>query len=419
MRLEKKSKFMKSNRSQTVIHSIGAFVLMFGQWLISVLLVRLGGYEDAGLFSLAMSISNVFAYFANYGIRTYQISDVKGEFTQNQYQITSWVTIAASYVLCFGYFLLAGSYSILEKAAILLYLSYSNVNSFSDILFGRLQLDGHLEINGFSNILRGSLCFAVFLGAFLLTRRMLPSLAVMVCATALVVVLFDCRFYRRLCGKVFQRRAEPVAAIAVLLRRSLPLMAANVIPLIATAVPRRTIQQMLGTTMLGYFSSLFTPTVAITTLVPMLLQSALPEFSALWKQGERVKLLRLTACYYGVVALLVAAALGASAVMGRWALSIVFGSEILEYFPLFYWAILATGCNAVTMVSNNLLISMRKNRAVTISVVAAAGVSAAVSAPLVMRFGITGGALALIAAYLVQAFVQILLITYNMYQSNE
>ncbi len=410
---------MKSNGSKVAIHSVGAFVLLFGQWLISILLVRLGGYEDAGLFALAMSISNVFAHFANYGIRTYQISDTKGEFTQNQYQIASWVTIAASYVLCVGYFGLVGSYSLLEKAAILLYLSYNNVNSFSEILFGRLQLDGHLEINGFSSILRGVLCFAAFLGAFLLTHRMLPSLAVMVCATALVVMLFDCRLYRRLCGKVFQRCAEPTAAIATLLKQSFPLMAANVIPLIATAVPRRTIQQVLGTTMLGYFSSLFTPTVVITVLVPMLLQSVLPEFSALWKQGQRVKLLRMTARYYGVVAFLVTVALGVSAVMGRWALGIVFGLEILEYFPLLYWAILATGCNAVTVVSNYLLISMRKNHAATISTVVAAGISAAVSAPLVAHFGIAGGALALIAAYFVQALMQIVLITCNMYQSNE
>lgn len=37
-------------RRQAAINSMGSVVLMFGQWLISVLLVRMSGYEDAGVF---------------------------------------------------------------------------------------------------------------------------------------------------------------------------------------------------------------------------------------------------------------------------------------------------------------------------------------------------------------------------------
>ena len=39
-----------SEQKKITINAIGSIVSMLGQWLISVLLVRMGGYADAGVF---------------------------------------------------------------------------------------------------------------------------------------------------------------------------------------------------------------------------------------------------------------------------------------------------------------------------------------------------------------------------------
>ena len=72
-------------KEQGALYSVSTVVLMFAQWLISVLLVRLGSFEDAGLFSLAMSIANVFGAVATYGIRKVQVSDIDQQYTQKRY----------------------------------------------------------------------------------------------------------------------------------------------------------------------------------------------------------------------------------------------------------------------------------------------------------------------------------------------
>lgn len=66
-------KEMKTEK-RAVICSFGGAFLMFTQWLIAVLLARLGGFADAGVFSLAMSSSNVFTFFGSYGMRNDQVS---------------------------------------------------------------------------------------------------------------------------------------------------------------------------------------------------------------------------------------------------------------------------------------------------------------------------------------------------------
>ena len=121
-----------SIKNQTIISSLGMTVQFFAQWLISVLLVRMDGYEAAGVFSLAMSISNVFAYFANYGLRNYQITDVKHSFTKRQYLLARFELICVGFIGCAVYLLCGNGYTVQEKWAILLYLLYNLINGVGD-----------------------------------------------------------------------------------------------------------------------------------------------------------------------------------------------------------------------------------------------------------------------------------------------
>ena len=61
-------------------------------WIINVALVRLGGFEDAGLFSLAMSCCSVFGMLANYGLRSFQVSDITTQYSDNAYLCTRLLT---------------------------------------------------------------------------------------------------------------------------------------------------------------------------------------------------------------------------------------------------------------------------------------------------------------------------------------
>ena len=188
-------------KKQAWINSIGSVVLMFAQWLLSVLLVRMGGYEDAGVFSLAMSMSNVFSFFANYGIRNYQIADIEGKYLPQQYLSARFVTSLISFVGCAMYLAVSGGYTAEERIAIFLYLVYSNLNVISDCIMGAIQIKGHLEINGYSNSIRGIVCFAVYIGVYLLSHDLLVALGGMVVSTALVLFLYDVPLYRMMIGK--------------------------------------------------------------------------------------------------------------------------------------------------------------------------------------------------------------------------
>lgn len=392
-------------RKQAAINSIGSVVLMFGQWLISVLLVRMSGYEDAGIFSLAMTVSNVFSFFANYGLRNFQVSDVSGRYTQGQYLLTRVMTSAASVVACAVYLVAAGGYSAVERWAILLYLLYSNVNVIGDTLLGALQLHDRLYINGYSNILRGALCFVAFVGTYLAVHDLLAALAVMALGTLVLMAAYDWRCFHRVETLAPWRRTDGKAAMQ-LLRVCFALMLSNILPVITTALPRRSIQKLAGTEQLGYFSSIFTPTVLITTLVPAIIIALVPKIARAWKEQDRSGLLRLVGQTYSFTVGFVLLAELAALIAGRFVMQLIFGPEILQYYGLLYWAILATGINALTSCGNGILIAVGSNRAVAVGAATALAVTAALSDLLVKAQGIHGAAYVLTVAYLLQVVVQ-------------
>ena len=405
-----------SEQKKITINAIGSIVSMLGQWLISVLLVRMGGYADAGVFSLAMSMSNVFNSIANYGIRNYQVSDARRDFSQRQYLWARTAAIALSFAVCGVYLLASAGYSSGERLAIGLYLVYSNINIFGDTLLGTLQLHGMLQLNGYSSIIKGVVCFVVFCLSYLAWHSLPVSLGMMAAAIAAVTVLYDWRLYRQVePGRIWPVRGDG-QAVCRLAWLCLGLMVSNLLPLITTAIPRRVIQQILGAEQLGYFSTIFTPTVLVTTLIPTVVVAILPHIGRAWAERDRRAMKRWVVVSYTSVAVITLAAELAALLIGKSVMQLIFGKEILQYYDLLYWAILATGLNAATSCGNGILTAMRKNISVAGTASAALLLTAAMSSILISKNGIYGASFVLILAYGMQNILQIFLILLSLYR---
>ena len=399
-------------RKQAAINSVGSVVLMFGQWLISVLLVRMSGYEDAGVFSLAMTVSNMFTFFANYGLRNYQVADVKGTYTQVQYLLARFCTSTAALVACAVYLMLVPNYTLTERWAVLFYLLYSLCNIISDILFGALQLQGRLEINGYSNVIRGVLCFVAFIASYAVCHQMVLSLLVMVAVDVIWSGLYDWRYFLQ-SEKLNRPGGKDLLRCGRLLRACFTLMISSLLPVITTALPRLSIKSQAGTEQLGYFSTIFTPTVLMTTLVPSIIIVMVPKMAKSWNEGRRGEYLKFAGQNYLISVAFVALAEVAALLVGRPVMRLLFGPEILDHYSLLYWAILATGLNLMVSCGNSALISIHSNMTVAIASALALGFTAALSGPMVPALGINGAAYVLALAYVLQALFQTVVILYQ------
>lgn len=392
---------------QAAINSVGSGVLLLAQWLISVFLVRLDGFEAAGIFSLAMSVSNIFSTYAFYNFRNFRITDVKGEFTQRQYLTAVLLTIASSFVFFFVYIFFAGGYSAEERLATGIYLVYGNSNCAVEIIYAYVQVKGRLEINGYSNIIRGFCAFVSFLAAFLLTHDLILSLLIMTLSSIIIILVFDIPIYRRVTGERIAFFGDDFRGVISILTKCFPLMLAVVLPVVITAMPRRVIQSQLGEEQLGIFSSAFSITVLISTVVSVVSCAFLPGIAEKWNGRDRKGVIKSVAwCYVGVFLFMLAALL-LSALFGRPVIALLFGKEMLDYFSLIYWSIIASSLYALTFVGGGVLTTMRRSKTLMMSIVFAFLLMPVLVGYFVSRYGIYGGAYIMILVYLVQNLIQV------------
>ena len=59
-----------STAQNTVYNTVGSCFYLICQWLITVLVIRLGSVEYGGILTLAMSITNVLFTLGTFGIRS-------------------------------------------------------------------------------------------------------------------------------------------------------------------------------------------------------------------------------------------------------------------------------------------------------------------------------------------------------------
>lgn len=400
-------------QTKVSLSAIGAIWVQAVQWIISVALVRLGGYAQAGTFALAMAEANVFIGFCNYGLRAYQVTDTERRFLDSQYILTRLTTISASCIACSGYLLLCRDFTFAEKIAIFLYYLFGAANYYSDTLHGQFQLNNRLDLVGFSNIIRGSVCFVSFLLAFLLSHSLIFALGAQFLASLATMCFFDMYKYQKMKSSRLAFNHNNLRAVYMLLKDTFPLMVSTLLPFLVTAIPRRAIQIQFGTEALGYYSTVFTPTVIIMVLLPNLITSLSTPLAQSWNTDNRSKSYLIIISYYLGTILFTALALLCAFLVGRPIMALLFGSGILPYFPLLYAAILVSGINCMRACGTTILTVMRHCQIIVVFNIVAVVIVYFGSPYFVFRWELYGASYVLCLAYGLQALGQVGVILYS------
>jgi len=391
-------------KRQAFYNTFGNLVYLGAQWLLVVLIVRSNGYEDAGIFSLAMSIANIFFCIAYYGMRPFQVSDSKARFSPYQYERTKYFTIFLGSIAC-GLYLVIINYSEKQITAIILYFIYRCFETLSDVYYGELQKIGRMKNVGISMSLKGILSLLGFAAMLWVTHDLNSSL-IIICLVALILTFFyDLRLSKKW---VNYENNRPSGSMKELLWECFPVMLSNLIPIIITAIPRILLETWYGETHLGYFSSIALPSTIIIVLVPNILLPFMTLYGSCYIKKQYQRLYRM---FY--VSIIATVGLGVIAwiianIFGDWALSLVFGKNILQYSYLFGAVIISTTISGLTMCSNAILIVMRKSIPLIGFSAIALGICLLLGTFLIKSDGISGAIWTLGVAYAVQLVLQLL-----------
>ncbi len=160
-------------------------------FLISVVATHFAGTEQAGMFSLSVTIGLLLMYVGNYGVRAYQVSDVEEMQSFNDYQIQRLITCGGMFLIGFLYCMLRG-YQGTMLAICLGVILFRVFDALADVYEGRLQQKDKLYLAGISQTLRHVAAFIVCTLVLVITRNLIWacwSMAIAEAAVMLIVTL--------------------------------------------------------------------------------------------------------------------------------------------------------------------------------------------------------------------------------------
>ena len=380
----------------SLFNTVGTIVYFFCQWLISLLIVRMGSTKDVSDLQLAMSVSNIFLSVASYNMRPFQVSDVKGEYRASDYIASRILTCGAALAGCLGYCLWWG-YGGVALSVIMLYMMYRLNESVSDVLHGIDQLHDRMDHVCWSYVIRGILTAAGFGLVFRFTGNLLLSILFILAATNLVVLTYDTSRAARYDSvrPVFRKER-----LTKLLLACLPAVLSTAALTAIVTVPRQHLLALEGETVMGYYATVATPVAIIQVLMTGLLNPAIGRMAGICEARDRKGLLLLM----GRIALLIGAvgalAFGALAALGEPVMALMYGEVIRPYVPLMYAVMGCALLFALCAVFYNILVVMRK----MIHLLAASGLALALAAltgrEWIARAGADGVSFCVISGYL-------------------
>lgn len=389
-----------SLKSNMIWNTSGSIFYLGCQWLLTVLVVWIGGFGNAGNLSLAMAVCNTFYSIATYGMRNFQVSDVSNRFSNGTYIYSRIITGALAFFLCI-IFMAVNSYSEEQRLCIGFYMFFKLSEAAFDVYAGIYQKAWRMDYIGKSMLIRGVLSLGSFTAILWITQHLVFAIAGMSVITFISVIFYDIRISRHLTNTQLDLN---MICVKELLLECLPLVIYVFLSSAIGSIPRYFIERYLGKDLLGVYGSVATPTLIVQMASTYIFNPLVTVFAERYQQKDAKGFwIVFIKCIKAVAVVSVVAVLGAG-FCGRWGLSLLYpaNQEILNYVYLLIPLVICTILTGLSWFLGGLLTVVREFKGLIISNLAAVVISGAASYVLVQKQQLQGANIGLIAALLVE-----------------
>lgn len=303
---------------------LGSLIYAFTQYLLVVIVGRIGGAEVLGLYSLGLALTAPLIMFTNLKLRTVLSTGYHNEFNFidfGQTRLLGNITFLIFTVLA----IVILDYENHVVIVILLIAISKVIESFSDLLYGNLQFYERLDIVAKSFIMRGLIGLLLFTTIFLLTENLTYSLMGLSVAWLVILIFFDLRKNLDFISLNFRdfNRKNMLRIIVI----SLPLGIISLLASLNVNIPRIIIEKNLSLQELGYFTSVFYLTIILGKFVTSLGAAVLPRLSKFYESKNYKAHLKLTLKFMILILVISLTILSISYFFGETILFLLYGVE--------------------------------------------------------------------------------------------
>lgn len=318
-------------RDAIIWNMIGSMIMAFQSVIMLMILTRTLGLLDAGVFTIAYANANLFLTIGKYGMRNFQVSDVKGQFDFEVYKKSRLITSILMMVVSGIYVVYAGNKNgyTLQKSMIIIWMCiFKMVDAVEDVYHGFLQQKGRLDIAGKAMTIRLVITITVFAITVTISNDLLFALIISTVATmALMIYLTQCSYKTVRVGE----HKNGGSNVWKLLRLSFPLFLGNFLAFYIGNAPKYAIDSILSDELQACYGFIAMPVFVIGLLNNFIFNPMIHKLSVIWEQRKMGQFYRIVAEQIGVIVGITIVCIAGGGLVGTPVLSVLYNTDLTPY----------------------------------------------------------------------------------------
>ena len=392
---------MQAQKKDYIWNSIGSFLQSAISPILLIVITRLNGVGDSGLFSFAMSLSVVFWAISLWGGRTYQVSDVKKEFSSGDYIVVRFISSLIVAVFSISFCILSG-YDLIKTELIMVLVSFKILESIADSMYGVLQIHNKLYIVGISLTMKSVFGFMIFAIVDILTKNIVYGALSIFIVNIAVVIFYDIPWMKHVesvgltkknimqAGKIMKKTAEVFVVVFL--------------TMFSLNIPRYFLDKY-HYDQIGYFGIMAMPITLLTLFISFVLQPNVVNLSELLKEKKVKEFTKIVSKIDFITFTLGILFVVSSYLIGVWALNTVFGIDINNFRIDLTIMVIGAVANAFVSIYVNLLIILRRFKGQFYTLLVTNILAVVLSVYLIDRLAMLGSVLVFMIISFLQAII--------------
>lgn len=328
--------------------------------ILLLIVTRVNGIFNSGVFSFAFSVSLLLWAFGMWGGRTYQVSDTQSEFEHRSYVLVR-ILLAVAMLAIAWIFCVINHYDIFKTLLIFGLVAFKVLESLADVLYGILQVHKKLYMSGRSLTIKALLGISVFTIIDIMTHDILLAVMAVIGVNLVVLCIYDFVQANKLEPIKFppQQLKRYMHEALAILRRCSGVFIVFFLAMFSLNIPRYFID-LHDEKEVGVFGIIAMPITLIVLLISFILQPNIVQLAKLYRQKKYDEFSAVVRRIVVVSFVIGIAVLLATAAIGPQILKLVFGVDFDEYRIALVVIVAGGVASALVTVYINLFVIMRK-----------------------------------------------------------
>lgn len=413
MKFIKKFLFIEENKIKREEKLWNAVFYIFSAMqsvLVLFFVVRLCGEEEGGIISIAFSIAYLMVIIGNYGVRNYQITDVKSKFSFMDYLVHRVVTCIIM-MICSYFYIQVQGYSKEKSRIIFLLCVLKMLEAIEDVFYGAYQRNNRLDIASKIGTMRYLFCMAGFIFVLFTTNNLLYAMIGMIFC---FVISFSFFIYYtfpiiQIKKKIFNwKNCKDIFIVCF------PLFLCNFLNIYIINSSKYSIDKYLTDTIQSYFNMISMPLFVISLLSSCIYQPYLVQLSELWDENNKKQVVQFIFKQVWLIIGICSAVVFLGTILGIPVLTIFYGTDLKPYHTEFLILLCGGGMSAMVGFLNSIITVIREQKSMVWIYSIVFTLAAIIADNFVQQWGIFGATISYVCLLFIQAVIMLFFVLFKL-----